>query len=124
MPAPDYDDVEFDEDLREERDRPQRRRRRARTPEGDATGGLIPYKNPQALAAYYCGLFSLFPVLGLFLGIAAFILGRNGLRFAKEHPETKGQVHAWIGIVMGGLCAIAWGTCIGFGVFAAVANRR
>jgi hypothetical protein len=36
--------------------------------EGDATGGIIPYKNPSALIAYYCGLFSLFPILGVFLG--------------------------------------------------------
>ncbi len=67
-------------------------------------GGLIPYKNPSALTAYYLGVFSLFPCLGIILGIAAFILGLKGLRFAKEHPETKGVVHAWIGIVVGGLC--------------------
>ena len=36
--------------------------------ETDATGGLIPYKNPHALIAYYLGLFSLFPCLGLFAG--------------------------------------------------------
>jgi len=33
---------------------------------GDNTGGLIPYKNPKALIAYYLGIFSLFPLLGLF----------------------------------------------------------
>ena len=121
MPAPDFDDVEFEADEREDGDRP--RRRRSREPQGDSTGGLIPYKNPQALIAYYCGVFSLLPVLGLFLGIAAFILGLKGLKFAKEHPETKGTVHAWIGIIMGGLCALAWGSCIGFGIVTAIANR-
>lgn len=84
----------------------------ANRPEGDATGGIIPYKNPYALIAYYCGLFALFPVLGLFLGIAGFVLGIMGLKHRARHPETKGSVHAWIGIVMGGLCALAWGTCI------------
>ena len=33
--------------------------------QGDATGGVIPYKNAPALVAYYLGLFSIFPVLGL-----------------------------------------------------------
>ena len=44
-----HDDEDFDdEDYEEEDDRP---RRRARPPEGDATGGLIPYKNAKALTA-------------------------------------------------------------------------
>jgi hypothetical protein len=25
---------------------------------GDVTGGIIPYKKPAALIAYYCGIFS------------------------------------------------------------------
>ena len=29
--------------------------------EGDATGGVIPYKNVPALVAYYLGVFSLIP---------------------------------------------------------------
>lgn len=82
------------------------------TPQGDATGGLIPYKNPPALTAYYLGLFSLFPVLGIGLAVPALILGLKGLRNSKEHPEVKGQVHAWIGIVMGGLMALIWGGLI------------
>ncbi len=81
-------------------------------PEGDSTGGIIPYKNPCALIAYYCGLFALFPFLGLFLGIAGFVLGIMGLRHRARHPETKGSVHAWIGIIMGGVCAFAWGACL------------
>lgn len=123
MPTPDFDDVEFEDDEREEARRPRRRSRRRNEPEGDATGGLIPYKNPSALIAYYLGLFALFPVLGLFLGIAAVILGLKGLRHAREHPETKGTVHAWIGIVMGGVCAVAWGACITIGIVAAVQGR-
>ena len=56
--------------------------------------GLIPYKNTSALIAYYLGVFSIIPCLGIFLGIAAFILGIIGLRFARAHPEAKGKVHA------------------------------
>jgi hypothetical protein len=82
-------------------------------PVGDATHGVIPYKNPQALTAYYLGIFSLIPVLGLFLGIAAFVLGIKGLKFRKLHPETKGSAHAWIGIILGGLVAVAHLVLIG-----------
>jgi len=77
--------------------------------DGDGTGGMIPYKNPAALTAYYLGLFSLFPLLGLFLAIPAFILGIVGLRARKRNPAIKGSVHAWIGIVMGGIFTVVWG---------------
>lgn len=76
--------------------------------EGDATGGLIPYKNVKALLAYYLGIFSFIPCVGLPLGIAAFILGVMGLKYAKEHPAAKGQVHAWIGIIAGGGFGLLW----------------
>jgi hypothetical protein len=68
-------------------------------------GGLMPYKNVHALAAYYLGVFSIIPFLGIALGIAAFIFGIKGLRNAREHPEVKGKVHAWVGIIAGGLFA-------------------
>ncbi|MBM4004700.1 MAG: hypothetical protein FJ295_15685 [Planctomycetes bacterium] len=77
--------------------------------EGDATGGLIPYKNPQALIAYYLGLLSGLPLIGFPLGVAAFILGILGLRARRRNPLVKGSVHAWIGIGCGGLFAIFWG---------------
>ena len=73
--------------------------------QGDATGGVIPYKNPPALIAYYCGIFSLIACIPFFfpLPIAALILGIKGLRKAKAEPHVKGQVHAWIGIVCGAI---------------------
>lgn len=77
--------------------------------DGDATGGLIPYKNVPALLAYYLGLFSMFPCIGLFLAIPAFILGIIGLRRRAANPAIKGSVHAWIGIVMGGIFTVIWG---------------
>jgi hypothetical protein len=66
---------------------------------------VIPYKNPKALVAYYLAIFSLIPCAGIPLGIAAFILGILGLKAAKAHPQSHGQVHAWVGIILGGLCA-------------------
>lgn len=80
--------------------------------ETDNTGGLIPYKNPHALIAYYLGLFSLFPCLGLLLAIPAFILGIMGLKRYKANPIIHGSVHAWIGIIMGGLMTVVWSAAI------------
>lgn len=71
--------------------------------EGDATGGIIPYKNPHALTAYYMGVFSVIPVIGVVLAIPAIILGISGLRKRKRNPVIKGSVHAWIGIGLGSI---------------------
>ncbi|OQB22936.1 MAG: hypothetical protein BWY12_00111 [candidate division BRC1 bacterium ADurb.Bin183] len=65
-------------------------------------GGLIPYKNPYALIAYFLGFFSIIPFLGLPLGIGACVLGLEGFKFAKEHPEAKGERHAKVGVLLGG----------------------
>ena len=71
-------------------------------------GGLVPYKNAQALWAYYLGIFALIPCVGIPIGIAALILGLRALKYADLHEEAKGKVHAWIGIVLGGLCALGY----------------
>jgi len=54
-------------------------------------------------------LFSLLPCLGLFLAIPALVLGSMGLKKRKQNPAVKGSVHAWIGIVMGGIFTLVWG---------------
>lgn len=69
--------------------------------EDNTMGGLIPYKNKFALAAYYVSYFALFPFLGVLIGVVAVFLGIKGLMCAKEHPEFKGKIHAWAGIIMG-----------------------
>ena len=61
---------------------------------------LIPH-NTYALWAYYLGLFS---VLCGITAIPAFIAGILGIRYAKQHPEAKGAVHAWVGVIMGAIC--------------------
>jgi hypothetical protein len=78
------------------------------TGRADPVAALIPYKNGYALTAYYLAVFSLIPILGMPLGLAALVLGIFGLRKAKENPEIKGTVHAWIGIILGGVCGFAW----------------
>lgn len=69
--------------------------------ESDATGGLIPYKNPKGLAAYYLGICGLFPLLGFPFGVAALVLGIMGLKARKANPVIRGHIHAWIGILCG-----------------------
>lgn len=75
---------------------------------GDPTGGLIPYKNGPALTAYYLGLFSILPFLGIPMGIAAVVLGILGLKRFKAEPRVKGKTHAYVGIGCGGLGALVW----------------
>ena len=75
---------------------------------GDGTGGLIPFKNPKALIAYYLGIFSGLPLIGLPIGVAAFVLGIMGLRDRARNPIIKGSVHAGIGIGCGGFFALLW----------------
>lgn len=86
--------------------------------EGDATGGLIPYKNPSALWAYYLGYLSILPLLGLPFGIAAFVLGIIGLQARQKNPHIKGSVHAAIGIGRGGIFALTWLIVIVVGLYA------
>ncbi|MFO0935500.1 MAG: DUF4190 domain-containing protein [Gemmataceae bacterium] len=102
-----YDRDEEDDD---DDDRPRNRRRRRRDDDeeetGDATGGLIPYKNAMALLAYYFGIFGFFlPIIG---GIIPVILGFKGLSYAKQHPKARGQVHAIIGIIAGSFSTLFW----------------
>ena len=75
---------------------------------GDATGGVIPYKNVHALLAYYLGILGMIPCLGLFAAVPALVLGIMGLRNRNRNPAIKGSVHAWIGIVLGGIFTIVW----------------
>jgi hypothetical protein len=62
---------------------------------------LIPYKNPKALAGYYCGFLALIPGLGLIFAVFAIIFGIFGLHRSAREPEAKGMVHAVVGIVLG-----------------------
>jgi hypothetical protein len=67
----------------------------------EAVATVIPYRNANALIAYYLGLFSCFPVLGFPLAIVALWLGIRGLRAVRVNPGVHGTVHAWIGLVCG-----------------------
>ena len=99
--------------------RPQNVAKPSGSGEGDATGGLIPYKNPKALIAYYLSIGSLliFP-----LGFVSIVLGFMGLADRKRNPVIKGSAHAWIGIVLGGL-SILCGIGLLLTIFAGIASR-
>jgi hypothetical protein len=72
--------------------------------QGDATGGVIPYKNMPALLAYYLGIFSLLCCfIATPLGIVPIVLGVIGLQKRAANPAIHGTAHAWIGIVLGAL---------------------
>ena len=70
-------------------------------PQNDPIANIVPYKNRMALISYYLGVFSIIPCLGVLLALASIPLGIMGLNFAKKHPDSKGTVHAWIGIIVG-----------------------
>ena len=74
---------------------------------GDVTGGVIPYKNPHALAAYYTGVFSIIPCVGFLLACVAVPLGISGLRQRAKRPIIRGSVHAWVGIILGSISILA-----------------
>jgi hypothetical protein len=80
----------------------------------DIVSTFIPYKNPRALAAYYCGFFALIPGLGFILGVVAFILGIQGVRYAGAHPEAKGMAHAITGIILGVVAFFCWNPLVCF----------
>lgn len=90
--------------------------------QGDATGGVIPYKNMPALIGYYCAIFSLIPCVGLPLGIAAVVLGILGLSKKKKQPQVKGTAHAMVGIILGGITTLLWGGLTLLSVVGAIAN--
>ena len=84
---------------------------------------VVPYKNTQALAAYYCAVFALIPCVGVILGYIALVLGILGLKYAKAHPEAHGKVHAWIGVILGGLCGIGYTLLIAIPIVTALMGK-
>jgi hypothetical protein len=113
---------------------PAKPRRRAEASDADAeverpVSRMIPYRNVNALIAYYCGMFALIPAavypliligavsppdnlrflstllpaVGILLGGAALALGVFGLRHARARPKTGGGGHALTGVFLGAL---------------------
>ena len=90
----------------------------------DGLNAIIPYKNARALVAYYLGVFSVIPPVGALLGIPALVLGISGLRFRRRNPRAGGSVHAWIGIVLGGLFGFGYLALVALVVISGVVHRH
>ena len=79
--------------------------------ESDATGGLIPYKNKQALIGYYMAFGGLIagciPGVGVPYSGATIWMGVKGLKNVKANPAVKGTAHAWIAIILGSIELLA-----------------
>jgi hypothetical protein len=95
----------------------------AKPQSGGGLNVIIPYKNVRALTAYYLGVFSAIPILGMPLGLAAFILGILALRFRRKNPAAGGVVHAWIGILAGGFFGLVYLALIILGLCAIIGQR-
>ena len=89
-------------------DLPAQRPRRPRGPAGEGLATLVPYRNGPALAAYYCGIFGLIPIVGFILGPIAFTLGIIGLLRARKNPQAHGTAHAIAGIILGVIDPVLW----------------
>ncbi|MCO5053403.1 MAG: DUF4339 domain-containing protein [Verrucomicrobiae bacterium] len=85
---------------------------------------VIPYKNAYALIGYYLAVFSLLPLIGALLGLVALALGILGLHFRRRNPTAGGTVHAWIAIILGGLCGFGYLAIIITLVSAALMNTH
>ncbi len=70
-------------------------------PGGGGGSALIPTGNPAALIAYYTGIVSCLPFLGLPVAILAIFQARKGLKVHRENPELHGKGHAVTGMVCG-----------------------
>lgn len=73
-------------------------------------------RNRPALAGYYCAIFSLIPIAGLFLGPAAIAYGIIGLDRGNQLPHRIGYGHALFATVVGIV-----GSMISYGMAVAVA---
>jgi hypothetical protein len=92
-------------------------------PTDNTLGGLIPVRNTAALVAYYLGIFSIIPCLGIPMGVAALVFGIKGLKLARLHPEVKGKAHAWVGIICGGFFAFIYFAALVFGFIVCACGR-
>jgi hypothetical protein len=87
-----------------------------KAPTGKAMEHVLPMRNQPALAGYYCAIFSLIPIAGLFLGPAAIGYGVVGLDRGNRLPHHIGYGHALFALIGGIL-----GSIISYGLAVALA---
>ncbi len=74
----------------------------------DFVGRMIPTGNQPALVAYYVSFGALLPAVGLIAAVVAIIAGVKGVKLERAHPEVRGGLHAWFGIVFSVVCTCGW----------------
>lgn len=114
------------ESLTEDDDEDDRPRRKKSKSPGTAERMLIPVGRPiSAIAAGYCALFGVIPVLGLPFSLAAVVCGIFALTAIKKNPDLSGSGRAWFGIILGGLMTlISILAVIGLAISVSTSGRR
>jgi hypothetical protein len=86
---------------------------------------LLPVGRPlSAIAAGYCALFAILPLIGLPFAIAALVCGIAALKKIKAEPELAGKGRAWFGIIVGGLMTVVSLAFLALALIAAVMESR
>jgi hypothetical protein len=86
---------------------------------------LLPVGRPlSAIAAGYCALFAILPLIGLPFAIAALVCGIAALKRIKAEPELAGKGRAWFGIIVGGLMTVVSLAFLALALIAAVMESR
>jgi hypothetical protein len=82
-------------------------------PPGAMDRMMLPVGRPiSAIAAGYCGLFALFPLVGLLPAVVGIICGIFALRAIGRDPNLSGKGRAWFGIVAGVISILLWGVMV------------
>jgi len=63
----------------------------------------IPTRNPDAILAYYLGILSLLPFLGIIPVFFAVKYAEKALKKVKENPDIRGKKHAITGVIFCGI---------------------
>jgi hypothetical protein len=87
----------------------------------DFVGRMIPTGNKPSLVAYYASIGSLIPLLGIVPGVIAIVFGVKGVRLVRRHPEVRGGIHAWFGLILGGVFTLVWIAAL---LFILVSSKR
>lgn len=67
----------------------------------DGLGMILPAQNPFSLWAYYTGMFSFIPVIGVPLAIIAIATGIMGIHRYRSVKGAKGILHSVCGLLFG-----------------------
>ncbi len=81
--------------------KPPRAPRRRLSDDDGTFGDLTPWNNPSAVYAYRCSVVGLIPIVGMFTGLAAIVLGIVGIVHNKFDRVTPGYAHARIAVGLG-----------------------